>query len=179
MKKLILAVLLLSAFAYGQRDQVLADWPKDNTIELIMVNWYESLASYAELHSMDDVIATGGDSVDIKMTDWEIGTYKNTTPDTTGNIIMTMAGVYKVAWSASFSHSVVNTVCHVHPFKNSTHLDNIEAERKLGTPGDVGNMGSVGLVTVAVGDTLTLRVSGNKSGNITVNHSNFTIVRLR
>ena len=179
MRRLLIAVLLLSTFAFSQRDPVLADWEKDNTIELIMVNWYEGLASYAELHSMDDVIATGTDSTDKKLTDWTIGTYKNTTPDTTGNVIFTKAGVYFVFWSASFTHSVNNTICHIHPYKNSTHLPNLAAQRKVGTAADVGSMGAMGLVTVAIGDTLTLRVSGNKSGNITLHHSNFSMVRLR
>jgi len=181
MKKLIILMLavLMVANIYGQQDNVTANWKKDNTIELIMANWYENLASYAELHSMDDVIATSTDSAYVKLTDWTIGTYKNATPDTTGNIIFTTAGVYRIAFSISFTHSVNLAICHVTAFKNSTELTAIECERKVRTGTDVGSMSASGLVTFAVGDTLQLRGKSGKDGNLTFYHSNFTIVRLR
>jgi len=80
----------------------------------------------------------------------------------------------------SFTHSVKNTVANICVFKNNTtELTDMETERKIGTGGDLGNVGGTGLVVLAANDKLSLRAKADNNGNFTVNHGNFNVIRIK
>ena len=92
-----------------------------------------------------------------------------------GKITATVAGVYEVDVSISFSGSIGKT------YEVEIYLDDISAsptptktnfdfQRKLGTGGDVGSAGVVGLVQMEVGDSIMLYMKSTDGGTAWVTH---------
>ena len=94
-------------------------------------------------------------------------------------LVKSLSGVYLVNFGTSFNGDA-NQTYHVALYKNSAKVPNVSMERKIGTGNDVGSASAVGLVTLAVGDTLDLRASaGANSLEININHLGFALFRLR
>ena len=54
----------------------------------------------------------------------------------------------------------------------------IEAQRKIGTGGDVGCYGSGGILFLEAGDIVKIKTKADNTGNQTISHLNFSIKRL-
>ena len=91
------------------------------------------------------------------------------------------AGTYLINFSMSFTHATNNALVHISAFNSTdnTELTNIETERKIGTGGDFGNVGGTGIVVLDANDKVSLRAKADNTGNLTVNHGNFNIIRIK
>lgn len=69
-------------------------------------------------------------------------------------------GVYMVGFYASFSSSALNKLATFRLYKNGSP-DSIEADRFIATIGDTGAIAANGLISLAAGDELDLRVKIN------------------
>lgn len=97
------------------------------------------------------------------------------TNDSTFTIINT--GLYIIAYSLSFTHATNSTLIHASLFVDDVEDTQTEAERKVGTGGDMGSMSGTGLVSLTAGETVKVKVKSDKTGNLTINHANFNLVK--
>ena len=105
------------------------------------------------------------------------GVEEGLTVDTGNNqITATIAGDYLVIGSISFSGTLSSTY-NIAIYKN-TATTNLVLERKLGTGGDVGNAHVNGIVTLAIGDDISLYQFTADGSAMTVTDANLTVVRL-
>ena len=98
------------------------------------------------------------------------------TNDSTMTIVT--AGQYKISYSISCTHSVNNTLIHASLFVDDVEDSQTEAQRKIGTAGDIGSFSGTGIATFEVDEEIKLKAKADKSGNLTIQHMNFNIVRL-
>jgi len=86
-------------------------------------------------------------------------------------------GVARAQWAASFTGNQGNNTYHIAMFRNGTKLENLSAERKLGTAGDIGNANSHGFIKVKNGDSIDIRVNagGTTGVQVTFNHCNMNL----
>lgn len=88
------------------------------------------------------------------------------------------AGVYMVSFSLGYTSSAASEKMHVHVFKNTAQVDNIGAESTLAAKTE-GTVSGSGLMTLAAGDVLDLRVTAVSNGTIiTVVHANLYVVKV-
>lgn len=81
-------------------------------------------------------------------------------------------------WSASFTASSNNKNFQIECFKNTTELNEIVAERKVGTGGDLGNASSGGIVDVSSGDVVWFAIKNTTdTTDCTIKHCNLHIHR--
>lgn len=92
-------------------------------------------------------------------------------------ITVTRAGVYKAAWSLSYSSSVTNAVWEFTMYNGATQVVATAAMSKTFVAGDVQCVSGVGYMDVAASTDITLRGFHNQGGNasITVEHANLTL----
>lgn len=112
-------------------------------------------------------------------------TFKKWVVDSSENVTLTDSsmtaltnGYYQVGMSSSFTHSVNNTVVHFSIFVNDVERKQIETQRKIATGGDYGNASSSGLIYLNTNDIVKVKYRSDNTGTVTVNHSNFNIVRI-
>ena len=102
----------------------------------------------------------------------------NVTGDHTANTLTVDAGVatgdYLIAASFSFSGSN-NATFAFELFKNNV-ATGLKMDRKLGTGGDVGSSGFNGLLELAAGDVLDVRVSGD-GATVTVSNAQIVVTK--
>jgi hypothetical protein len=98
---------------------------------------------------------------------------------TDSTITITQAGTYLVNYSSSFTHATNSTLCHISLFVNDTEDTSLEAERKIGTGGDYGSMSGTALVTLPANAVCKLRAKADNNGDLTIQHLNFNITRIR
>jgi len=139
-------------------------------------------AAYGELYEGDAAsvidITTAGDYY--QWTTAIVGSYSLTTPSAaTDNITIdaTGAGLYVVNYNVSFE-GTVNTVYHWHVFVNNNIAVNIGSMRKIGASSDVGSTSASGLVALAAGDIVDLRVTSNSdTTSVTISHVDLDMSR--
>ena len=101
------------------------------------------------------------------------------TDHTTDDIDINSAGDYLVIYSISFTSDTNNSVFTVAIFKEGVEQSDGQADRKVGTGADVGNMGGQCVVNCAANDTLDLRAkvtSGTPTMEIT--EMNLSVVKI-
>jgi len=163
MKKIILFLMLFASVNLAQNVEMTS----------------ERILPYGELHDPSTVIATATAGY-YTLTGWTGGNSYLTTLDTDSTIQVLKRGAYLLSFSMSFTHSIGNTVVHISAFNSDgAEYTNIETERKIGTAGDYGNVGGVGIIFLEAGEKVSVRAKADKSGNLTVNHGNFNIVRMK
>jgi len=89
------------------------------------------------------------------------------------------AGTYRFSYNMSLTSAGNGKTYKFELCKNTTHIDESAAERKIGTGADIGAMGAGGLLTIAEGDIIFL-MSKNIADitNFTLKHSNLTLNRI-
>ena len=137
--------------------------------------------SFGELYDPADVISTAVTGKYYTLTNWTTGQSTSATLDADSTIQLEQAGTYLINFSMSFTHATNNTVVHICAFNSTdnTEFTNIETERKIGTGGDFGNVGGTGIVVLDANDKVSLRAKADNTGNLTVNHGNFNIIRIK
>ena len=106
---------------------------------------------------------------------------KNSTPDHTNNhITVGSTGDYQINFSASVTGAANGKVWRFGVFKNNgATITQIQTDRKIGTGGDVGALGSSGIETCTEDDTIELWVQNTTDAtNITFNNVNLHIEQL-
>jgi hypothetical protein len=145
-----------------------------------------ALVGYGEIHVHDSATAqsipTGAGYT--LLTNWtDNGASSGTTPDATTDkrITVANAGVYRVEYNCSMLSGTNNVIFYASAFKNgSTELDNLHWSRKIGTGADVGSASFGGLVSLAAGDYVDVRVRHDQAGSIdfTQQYANFNLYRV-
>ena len=80
-------------------------------------------------------------------------------------------------YNVSFE-GTVNTVYHWHVFVNNNIAVNIGSMRKIGASSDVGSTSASGLVALAAGDIVDLRVTSNSdTTSVTISHVDLDMSR--
>jgi len=103
----------------------------------------------------------------------------NTSDHTNDHITINKAGVYLVNVSVSFlGDPSVDWEFSVFTNNGTTECDNVHLNRKLGSGGDIGNAGAVGLCSFSVGDTVELWYEHGAGVNkdITIQDCNLNVV---
>jgi hypothetical protein len=129
---------------------------------------------------------SGADGTFVQITRFaSSGESLNTTIDTTSNYIgVTYAGVYKIAYSVSFSGAPTVTfdlqAYHIIPGVSTTAITESRIRRKLGAGGDVGNANGVALLDLAADDRVDLRIAsiGFASQSYTIVDSTLCLLRV-
>jgi len=134
--------------------------------------------SLGELYDQTDVISTATTGHYYTLTGGTSGQSISSTIDDSV-ITITQAGTYLVNFSCSFTHATNNTVIHICHFTNDVEDTNIETERKIGTGGDIGCVSGTGLVVLAANDVCKIKAKSTNTGNLTINHSNFNIIKIK
>jgi len=152
-----------------------------DTTEMYIENDTLRLSPYAmgELqHDTASVIVVGTGDHFYTVVLFDVSVAQNVTY-TDSTIIIEKAGNYFIAVSSSFTHSVNNTLCHFAVFINDTLDTDIQLERKIGTGGDFGNEGANGINVLSVGDTIKVKAKSDNIGNLTINHMNFNLHKIK
>ena len=144
--------------------------------------------SYAGIYVYDGIsaqtIATGTTPVLLtcfNQTTGFNGLFYDCTPVKTGNkITVTRAGVYKIAYSISFSQSGTNQVFELYAFNGGVQVAATGAQTKTVNNTDVKCCSAIGFATVAANTDIDLRGYHDAVGNIdmTVTHTNFVVMRV-
>lgn len=148
---------------------------------IVAFSQYSNPTVLGELIDPSTVISTALTDNYYTLTGWTEGQSVATTLDADSTILVSENGFYLISFSMSFTHATNNSVVHICVFNSTdnTELTNIEAERKIGTGGDVGNVGGVGLVQLSANDKICVRVKSDNTGNLTVNHGNLNVIRIK
>lgn len=98
----------------------------------------------------------------------------------TQSIRINRGGVYRIAFSISYTTGTNNIVSKFAAFQNSTELDQVHTEVKTGTGADVASTGGSGFVRLSAGDIITLRARHDNisSVNYTVTYANLNVERV-
>ena len=87
------------------------------------------------------------------------GKSKNCTSDSANDqLVVTIAGDYKIECSLSFTGSGVNEIWLGAVFLDGVEVDKIHFQRKINTGGDVGSTQFGGVVSALIGDTIDIRM---------------------
>ncbi len=109
-----------------------------------------------------------------------VGSHALTTPVVGDNITVDAggAGIYTGHFSVAYSTVSDDKVVHWAIFKNGVRQANISCETKAHLV-TMTNSSSSGILSLAVGDKVDLRVTSNTDGEtVTVNHANLNVVRV-
>jgi len=148
-----------------------------------------SIASYGDLYINNETgigvtVTTGGTYYQIGTTDWTVGTVKGgnyITGDTTGDLIsgQSAAGTYEYSWDLGFGGDT-NEIYHAALHIDGVIQSNTIQSRKLGAaPGDRGNFGADGIITLAAGEKVDLRLTAVTNGSTaTVFHAQLFLKRI-
>lgn len=99
---------------------------------------------------------------------------------TDSSIVVLRSGYYHAGLHSSFSAGTANRTLHISVWVNEADSETIEAERKIGTAGDVGSMGATGILYLNQGDILSARMEdGNGANTVTLNHLQFYATPLK
>ena len=129
-------------------------------------------------------ITTGGTYVPINGTSWTVGTVKGAnylTGATNGDLTCGTfgAGVYEANWQTTFGGDT-NQVYHAALFKDGVIIASTTSARKLpAAPADQGSMSGFGLVTLASGNVVDLRITSvSDTTNATIYHAKVVLKRI-
>ena len=149
--------------------------------------YVDGLHKYGELYidagSTVTTVTTAGTFY--KITGYSVGLSSGTTPASGASSNITIAtgttysnaGVYNVSYSASFT-GTANAVVQIAVFVNGTRQPKVNLTRKISAGGDVGRAACSGLLSLAEGDVIDVRVTSDSNGDaITVVSSNLNITR--
>lgn len=99
----------------------------------------------------------------------------NTIPDFNNNQIeITKAGNYFISVSFSFSGDA-SVDWHFHVRINTTTLENLHTNRKLGAGGDIGSASMSGIATLSVGDMLNVSMQHTAGVNKSITMEDCTL----
>ena len=148
--------------------------------ETVVTGGLTSDNSFGELYDPSTVISTATANY-YTLSGWTAGQVTSGTLDTDSTILVEQAGTYLINFSMSFTHATNNTVVHISAFNSTTNTEfiNIETERKIGTGGDLGNVGGTGMVVLAANNKVCIRAKADNTGNLTINHGNFNLIRIK
>ena len=137
--------------------------------------------SFGELYDPSTVISTASATTYYTLQGWTAGQSNAATLDADSTIQVAQAGTYVVNYHMSFTHSTILTIVHMSVFNSTdnTEYTNIQAERKIGTGGDYGSMSATGIIVLDANDKISMRAIADKSGNLTVSHGNFNLIRIK
>ena len=78
-------------------------------------------------------------------------------------------------------HQTNGTIVHVSLWNSSTETEylNIETERLIGNGGDFGSASSTGFIVIPANTRIVVRAKADKTGNLTFNHGNFNIEKIK
>ena len=139
---------------------------------------WTDLFSYGEIHDTTFTVATGVIGTYYTMKTLQIGLSSGVTL-TDSTLTIGATGIYKLNFSSSFTHDINNTTVHMSAFVDDVEFQNVEAERKIGTGGDVGNISGTGLLSLTAGQVIKIKGRADNIGTITVNHMNINITRIK
>lgn len=107
------------------------------------------------------------------------GTCSQFTFQNSKELVCNRAGTYKIDWSASRSVPGINQEIEMGIFKNGSILLNTTAHTASLTASTQQTSGGTGIITLAVGDLISLAVNNNTSTNtVTITHANVAIHRV-
>jgi len=87
-------------------------------------------------------------------------------------------GKYTIGFSASLLSAGNNKNYKFEIYKNTTPLDEFAAERRIAVANDLGNMASIGIANLVVGDVLWLAVANTTdTTDLTIKHANVHCIR--
>jgi hypothetical protein len=132
-----------------------------------------STASYGEIHSATSANVTTSFTT---VSGFSTGESNDITLATTGITIKT-DGVYMISYSTSFS-ATNNFTVYSSVFKGGTELTNIGFERKIGIGGDVGSAAASGMVTLTIGDIISVRIKGSNTNTVTFKKINLSVYKI-
>ena len=95
-------------------------------------------------------------------------------------ITINRGGVYRISFNISFYTDTNNIIGYFAAFQNSTELDQVHLERKIGTGADVGSSAASGFVRLNAGDIITLRArhSHTSAVAVTITYGNLNVERV-
>ena len=90
-----------------------------------------------------------------------------------------VAGKYKVDYSMSFGNTGNNQEYQIVIAVNDVLQNSTDTHRKIGTAGDVGNVGGLGFIDLAVGDIITLMIRDNDgTANVETHAATVNLIRI-
>lgn len=94
------------------------------------------------------------------------------TPDYANDqITITRAGNYRICFSLSFTCGTNNVLWKIAAFKDTTEIDTVHAQSKIGTAGDSQNISCCEFAALTAGQVVSLRARQDQAGAV-----NFTPV---
>ena len=141
--------------------------------------------SFAEMYNPTTVISTASATTWYALSGWTAGATNAASADVVDSmLIVDQAGTYKIDLALSFTHATVSTEIECGGYKRDgagawTNLPQLHFERKVGTGGDIGSASFSGFAVLAAGDTLGVRINSDNTGNLTVSHGNFNVIRIK
>ncbi len=142
---------------------------------------FYSKASYAFGHAKDVVVNTTAstDTFHTVNATWEADVAANGFTISGASATYTGLGgtpkIFELNGFFSAESDTVNTIAYWTVFKNGSILDGFIINRKMATTGDVGAMSIGGLISLATGDILDIRIAADKSAAITNKFISFEI----
>ena len=139
---------------------------------------------FGELYDPSTVISTATANY-YTLKGWTAGTMNDATFLGDSALILTEVGTYKMEFGMSHTHSANATTVHICGFKRDQaggwyEFTNIEAENYVKTGGEVGNLARSGLFTISTApDTVAVRGKADNTGNLTINHGNLNVIRIK
>lgn len=116
------------------------------------------------------------------VTGWTVGLAHLTTPNALTSTITIGTkgnGVYLASVNVGAMNNGANRTAHIGLFVNNVEKTNVDMEILFPTANAIGSMGSTGLVNLAEGDVVDLRVTSSTNGDVvTFNHASLTINRV-
>lgn len=147
-------------------------------------NWSNLCGTYGGIHAHDN--ATGQSIINgtaYATITALIGTHASNdvlVSTSTQTITINRSGVYRISFDISFYTDTNNIIGYFAAFQNSTELDQVHLERKIGTGADVGSSAASGFVRLNAGDIITLRArhSHTSAVAVTITYGNLNVERV-
>lgn len=169
---------------YAELILLLADNTSGDISEQDLRNVVESVFQYGGIEMTASDTASGGQTIGTtytKLTQFQSNTISSsglTPAHGNDNITVVKGGVFVVLIGISFSGSNNST------WTGSVFVDDVDEdiacfERKLSTNGDVGKIGSIGIITLADGEVLDYRVKADAADKtIIVTTGSLILIRI-
>ena len=146
----------------------MAKWNKRN-----LCNYYSGMYQYEK--STQISIPSIGAFVIIP--DMELEFERGFIFQNTQELLVTKSGKYKVDWNIAFNDGN-NNIFEGAVFVNSTAQEQTIGLRKLGSV-DTGSMGGTGIILIAIGDIITLRIANMSNiSNPEIDAANISLIRV-
>lgn len=177
MKNIILIFLIfISVVSYGQMKL------NNNTVTISATGEINGLVQTALLQDTTSQVTAFVTTGYKTLKGFVTKTSNNSNLTTTDSSITTgTAGFYHISFHCSFSFSVNSKVIHASLYAGTgvgLEQKELECERKIGTGGDVGNMGASLTMYLPANTVLKIKATTDGNGDMTREHTVFCVTKI-